>query len=230
MTPIELLSLLDKDNVIIQLVLPAIVIIWLMIQAFSWLKIGEMLSLYERVKRWRLQQIESYLANPSSDKTLHATLSDVRDAIYFKTATEIYAEGERRAALLRLFQNLGGCIAWEHIRRSLYYAEFERNEYIYKPFTKVNWAGYVFHYSMAFVSIGFSFFIMIFIAILFATGYRDYGELLQLAAQMLLAFLSGLSYLANNWGFNAAKRIKKELELRGINASGIKNDSPSQSP
>lgn len=184
------------------------VLIWFISkQNIEWL-----LTYHEQRKRNKINVLNEMLSSQSCADDLHDIIKDLRDAHYFKEATNIYAEYFQRTALIDLYQRIDKKFTWEDIRRSLKYANFNTDVLTYQRFTRKHKMAYWFNIIMGLGSAIFSFLILILILTLYVTHNLTAISSVTLIFQMIFIFMIGLSYLRQNWSYNAAKRISRYLD------------------
>ncbi|WP_316674916.1 hypothetical protein [uncultured Tolumonas sp.] len=175
------------------------------------LNIPSAFTRFEQHKRQKIKTLNEIIATESVDEDLIAAAKDVRDALYFKEITKIYAESKKRNALIKLHKQLNSNFTWEQIRLSLEYVDCIDESIKYKEFTKFNIANFYFNKIIGIGSAIFSFLILIYTLALFIAHSLTIYLALILLAQMSFMFVSGLGYLRQNWPYNAAEKIKEFL-------------------
>lgn len=164
---------------------------------------------FEQRKRQKIKTLNEIIDTESVDEYLIAVAKDVRDTLYFKEITKIYAESKKRNALMKLHKQLNSHFTWEQIRLSLEYVDCIDESVKYKEFTKFNVAVFYFNKLMGIGSVILSFLILIYVLALFIDHSLTIHSALMLLAQMAFMFASGLGYLNQNWPYNAAEKIKE---------------------
>lgn len=181
-------------------------IIWVVINRDP----GKILTFFENRKSKRISLLERFWERGDvSGADVATVISDTRETYYFRLATGIYAENNKRAALIKLHNKVSLEISWDQIKRAMPYIEFSSgNPVRIKPFTKWDNAGYYYNISVAFISLFFS--IALFLATLFAANKTVDSVLLALVGSAL-CFAFALFVMAQNWPHESASRIRKAL-------------------
>ncbi len=160
----------------------------------------------EHKEKRKGETLDGYLASELAgcDETKR-TISDLREAHYFKIATGIYAENLRRKAYVQLYESMPHLISWRLIRRALPYLDITPSgcAFVRQP----SWDERLsYRYNQC---IGFSFLIIAAVIMYFGilsgvAGFIGYiGFVFGSACVATIAFMQ-------NWPMLAAKRIEEE--------------------
>lgn len=161
-------------------------------------------------KQWKADLMDSYLSkNTAAIPTISSVLIDTRDTYYFRVATGIYAEKNRRDPLISLHSSLKEIGSWQLIRRAGPFLQMNSQGEIYVPkFKPIDQIGFGFNVAM-----------FLFFAVMFAAGVSTLVFLRPkdgAVVQTLLLGIIGAAILfiyaaAQNWPYYAAKRIREKL-------------------
>lgn len=86
------------------------------------------LTYFETRRRSRTERLEKYLSSQHSTETNStAAIQEIYDSECFEHATGIYAERERRAALIQLHDKIAPSASWRTIMGAREYIDFDQN-------------------------------------------------------------------------------------------------------
>ena len=180
----------------------------------AWFLINKDLSnifgLFERGEKLRLEKLEAYVSNESSaDSDALKVIKDLRDAHYFKVATGIYAEKRLRSSLIKLHEDTSYSINWTHIKRALPFITTEKdlNSSIrdMKPMEKIG------HYYNLFVGCLFLLLSAASILVFFVSKPQTLSDVFIGTTSALVCAFFAMFVFSQNWPYNSANKIKKEL-------------------
>jgi hypothetical protein len=173
--------------------------------------VSHLFSFFERKTQRRLEYLDSYVAKPDiADKDTVDALRDLRDAHYFRLATQIYAEKRLRSSLINLHDRTSHHINWTLIRRALPYIEMKsEGEVSIRPMTTVETIGYWYNQVFGFLSLVAS--ASIFTLFLFE-GKKSLSEFIWGVGGALGVSLFAFFVFAQNLPVRAAKTIEQELD------------------
>lgn len=188
---------------------------WIAIAAFFfWLIVNKdfshLFDILERKERRRSEHLDIYVAKPElADSESIKTLSDLRDAHYFKIATGIYAEKKLRYALINLHNRTSHHISWEKIRRAFSYIEINNDgTIVIRNLTRFESIGYWYNEIVGYASLLFA---AGFLSLFFMITPKTLSTFAWGIGSSLTAVLFAMFVFAQNWPILAAKSIQKEL-------------------
>jgi hypothetical protein len=206
---------------------------WVIFMAFLfWLFMNKnAIHLFDLIKQKgdrRLKQLDSYLLTPDfCDKNTANAILDIRNALYFKSATGIYAESRTRDAYIRLHEATSHLITWKHIRRAQLYLEVDANgKTTVKEMDLLDRISYRYNQFLGYIILAISIFL---IGLAILPGSRtltsflfDFGS--GVAAALFSAFI-----FSQNWPAYAAKKISKEIKAQHNSGPNLITNDPDTS-
>lgn len=165
----------------------------------------------------KLEKLNLFLSDQSregADIEMNKVMHDIRDAMYFKGATGIYAEGKLRNRLMALHKSTSLNVSWRTIKRAMDF--LEPDAFSSMKVKEFGWFDHIVFVinmiALAFTAIGFSM-TMILIS---ASMYSSRSELLETAAGLFMFLIAMFIMMVSSvLPYVAAKRVRKDLIKSG---------------
>jgi len=185
----------------------AIIFLWFVLNK----DLAKLFSLFESKEKKRLDKLEIYVRNTeTANSEALEVIKDLRDAYYFKVATDIYAEKNLRDSLISLHKKKSHTITWVNIKRAMPYIDADSKSNI--SIREQNWQekiGYFYNLSIGWLFLGFL--IASSLVYMFSSN-KDLSQFgLWLTSTLFCAFFTIFSF-SQNFPISSAKKIKAELK------------------
>jgi len=184
-----------------------VILIWFLLNK----DLSRFLSLFEAKEKKRLDKLEVYVSNKdAANNEALEVIKDLRDAHYFKVATDIYAEKNLRDSLISLHKKTSHTINWVNIKRAMPYIEADSSSAIsIRKQTKSERFGYFYNLFTGWLFLGFA--VALFLVFIFSS-VKDLSQfILWIASALFCAFFAIFAF-SQNFSINSAKKIKTELD------------------
>jgi len=187
----------------------AIILIWFVLNK----DLTNLINLFESKEKKRLDKLETYVSNSeTADSEALEVIKDLRDAYYFKVATNIYAEKSLRDSLISLHKKTSHTISWVNIKRAMPYIEVSSNSLISIRKEKLSEKiGYYYNLFTGWLFLGFS--VALFLVFMFAEN-KDINQIALWLFSTSFCAIFAIFVFSQNFSIASANKIKKELTLR----------------
>ena len=185
----------------------AIIFLWFVLNK----DLAKLFSLFESKEKKRLDKLEIYVSDTeTANSEALEVIKDLRDAYYFKVATDIYAEKNLRDSLISLHKKTSHTITWVNIKRAMPYIDADSKSNI--SIREQNWQekiGYFYNLSIGWLFLGFL--IASSLVYMFSSNKDLSQSGLWLTSTLFCTFFTIFSF-SQNFPISSAKKIKAELE------------------
>ncbi len=181
-----------------------------------------LLNLFEAKEKKRLDELEVYVSNKeaANNETLEV-IKDVRDAHYFKVATDIYAEKHLRDSLIGLYKKTPHTINWVNIKRAMPYIEVNSNSNIsIREQTFLEKIGYFYNLFIGLLFLGLSILLSLSLTFILLNN-KELIQLVVLIITILFCTLFTVFIFSQNFPVRSAKKIKAALNKANSTSSTV---------
>lgn len=201
---LEAISILLQDPISFLIFLLALV--WMFLNG----KFDNALTFFEKRRKERINQLESYLSSQTNRESLvESVVAEEREQFYFKVATGIDAKKSYRENLVALERKLSKSVGWPNIKKAEKFL-VERDGCIYVR--ELTWDETISYYYNIFVALLFLVTGVAIIVFMVLLNLQDLLSALKAIALSVFVFLFAGYVGSQNWPINAANKIRGELD------------------
>ncbi len=188
-------------------VLLGVVLVWFLLNK----DLSRFLNIFEAKEKKRLDKLEVYVSNKdAANEEALGVIKDLRDAHYFKVATDIYAEKNLRDSLINLHKRTSHTINWINIKRAMPYIEANSDYEV--AIREQNWrekAGYYYNQIIGWLFLGFA--TALSLVYLFSSNKELAQFGIWISSTLFCAIFAIFSF-SQNFPISSAKKIEAELK------------------
>ncbi|WP_351189321.1 hypothetical protein [Shewanella sp. TB4-MNA-CIBAN-0142] len=185
----------------------AVILIWFLLNK----DLSRFLNIFETKEKKRLDKLEVYVNNKeAANNEALEVIKDLRDAHYFKVATDIYAEKSLRDSLINLHKKTSHTINWINIKRAMPYINADSTSTVsIRDQSRSEKFGYFYNLFTGWLFLGFA--VALSLVFIFSNDRVLSQFALWIASTLFCAFFAMFAF-SQNFPIRAAKKIKTELE------------------
>lgn len=185
----------------------AVFLIWFLLNK----DLSNVIRIFESKEKKRLGKLEVYVGNKdAANVDVLEVIKDLRDAHYFKVATDIYAEKNLRDSLIALHKLTSHSVSWINIKRAMTYLVADTNSKItVRKQTKLEVIGHYYNIATGWLLLGFA--VALLLVFLFSTTKNFSQFSVWILSSVSCAFFAMFAF-SQNWPIASAKKIADELE------------------
>jgi hypothetical protein len=185
----------------------AVILIWFLLNK----DLTRFLNIFETKEKKRLDKLEAYVSNKeAANNEALDVIKDLRDAHYFKVATDIYAEKNLRDSLINLHKKTSHTINWVNIRRAMPYIGADSTFRVsIRERTRLESFGYFFNILAGWLFLGFA--VALFLVLIFSNDKTLSQFTLWMFSTLFCSFFAIFAF-SQNIPISSAKKIKIELD------------------